>query len=148
MGETGRLFTHDQVRDFAVRWFQTLDRHAPSEELKGFLAADALEVIFPQDRFIGFESFRKWYEGALRTFFDECHTLKDVALQAPDGDLQSVKIVVNWRCRTWTPPEPYSKQVDMDAYQSWDLRPGPDGQPQVVRYVVHEVRYGPGSVTL
>ena len=148
MGETGRLFTHDQIQDFATRWFQTLDRHAPSEDLKEFLAEDALEVVFPQDRFIGFDSFRAWYEGAVHTFFDECHTLKHVALEAPEGDRQAVKIVVNWQCRTWTPPEPYSKHVDMDAYQTWVLHRRHDGQPQVVRYVVDDVRYGPGSVTL
>ncbi len=148
MGDVIRPFSQSQIQDFAARWFQALDRHAPADELKPLLAGDALELIVPEDTFRGFEGFQRWYERAVHLFFDESHTLKEVRPTGSDGDQLTVKVVVNWTCRYWTPPEPHSKQIDMDAFQTWVLRPDAAGQPQVVRYVVDDVRYAPGSATL
>ncbi len=39
-----------------------------------------------------------------------------------DGSKADVKLVVNWKASTWTPGDKNSKQLDMDAYQTWDSR--------------------------
>jgi hypothetical protein len=141
-------FTQDEIHDFAVRWFQALDRHEPAEEMESFLDGDALELTVPEDTFHGLAGFRVWYERALRLFFDESHTLKEVTRAGSDGDFQTVKVKVNWQCRSWTPPNAHSKNIDMDAFQTWILSPDASGKPRILQYVVDEARFRPGSATL
>ena len=141
-------FPQDEVHDFAVRWFQALDRHEPFDVMESFLAGDGLELIVPEDTFRGLSGFQQWYERALHLFFDESHTLQEINHVGSDGDRQTLKVTVNWRCRSWTPPDARSKSIDMDAFQTWVLSPDASGQPRILRYVVDDARYRPGSATL
>lgn len=148
MTDDHQRFSADQVQDFAVRWFQALDRHESPERMECFLAGDALELVVPEDTFRGLDGFREWYGRALHLFFDEAHTLQEITYVGSEGDRETLKVTVNWRCRSWTPPDAQSKSIDMDAFQTWVLSPDASGQPRIQRYVVDEARYRPGSATL
>jgi hypothetical protein len=84
----------------------------------------------------------------IRRFFDEVHTVKEV-VPSGAGDVIDVKVVVNWQAKVWDPPEPTSKWLGMDAYQTWQVRRSPKtGRPVIVRYVVDDLVLMEGSSTL
>ncbi len=142
------VFNQSEVQDFATRWFKALDVHTPPEAMESFLVAEQFVLVVPEGRFDKLVGFSEWYERALHLFFDEEHTLTEVSILAGDENEVTAKIVVNWKASTWKAPEPRSKRIEMDAYQTWVLRPDADGRPRIVRYVVDEVKYAPGSATL
>jgi hypothetical protein len=141
-------FSHDQIHDFAVRWFRALDRHVPIEEMKKFLAVDALQVIVPEGTFRGLNGFQQWYGRILNLFFDGEHTLKELTLSGVDDGAQSIQVVVSYKCRTWSPPNAKSEVLGFDSYEAWLLRSGTTGQPEILRYTVERVHYNPGSAKL
>jgi glutathione-regulated potassium-efflux system ancillary protein KefF len=142
------LFTQSEVQDFATRWFKALDVHSTVKELESFLVVDEFVLVVPEGQFDKLAGFSEWYERALHLFFDEEHTLTEVTILSGDENEVTAKIVVNWKASTWKAPEPHSKRIDMDAYQTWVLRPDADGKPRIVRYVVDDVKYAPSSTTL
>jgi hypothetical protein len=137
--------TQPELWDFAVDWYRKLDVHAPIETILPGLADAELEMIFPEATERGHAGFKNWYDRVTRIFFDEQHTVKDVQLQ-DDGQ---VKVVVNWQAKVWNPPEPRSKWLGFDAYQTWAVRRAPDdGRLQVVTYTVDKLDPMPGSANL
>ena len=54
----------------------------------------------------------------IRIFFDEVHTLKEVASKLTD-DGADVKVVVHWEASVWNPPAAKSQRIKLDAYQTW-----------------------------
>ena len=103
---------------------------------------------FPEGTVRGVEEFRAWYEGVIRLFFDELHTVTRVGIVWRD-DRCLVDVVVNWQARRWNPPAPRSEWIGFDAYQRWELIASPaSGRPVVFRYIVDELRPMPGSPPL
>lgn len=140
--------TEQEARELAEVWYKKLDVHAPLVELLPLLADDGLEMRFPEGVSRGHVGFEQWYERVIRLFFDEVHTVKEVAL-AGSGPRPTVKVVVNWQAKVWNPPEPSSKWLGFDAYQTWEIERSPTtGTPRIVIYVVDELRAMPGSATL
>lgn len=91
---------------------------------------------FPEATVRGHAEFREWYEGVVRTYFDEVHTIRELAVTTA-GDRAEVKVVVNWQARTWTPPAARSEYLSIDAGQTWEVARSPaTGVPVIVRYVV------------
>ena len=141
--------TQADVQALADVWYKKLDVHAPTEELLPLLADDELEMRFPEGTMRGHAGFTGWYDRVTRIFFDETHTLKQVALEpASNGHRARVKVVVNWQARAWDPPAPKSKWLGFDAYQTWEVQRSPDGRPVIVTYIVDELRPMPGSASL
>jgi hypothetical protein len=63
--------------------------------------------------------------------------------------LASVEVVVNWQAKVWNPPEPKSKFLGFDAYQTWEVVRSPEsGKAVIKRYVVDDLAAMPGSTTL
>lgn len=139
-------FTKEEVRRLANDWYRNLDVHAPVEAVLALLAEDGFQIRIPEGTFRGRDRFKRVYEeGWIRRFFDEVHELKQLNL-TPAGDRAEVKVVVNWQARTWAPPEPKSKWLDMDAYQTWVVQRSPDsGQPVILTYTVDSIKLMPGS---
>ena len=140
--------TEQQVWDFANRWFKALDVHTPANELQPFLFANEFVLVAPEGEFDGLAGFSAWYERALHLFFDETHTLTETTLLSQTGDEGIAKVVVNWKASVWKAPEPSSKRIEMDAYQTWSLRLDGDGHLRIFRYLVDDVQYAPGSARL
>jgi len=135
-----------QIRQLAEDWYHKLDVHAPFEELVPLVASSGLEMFWPEGPTYGVDEFKGWYERVTRTFFDEVHDIKEVLL-TPQDDAAEVKVVVNWQCRVWNPPEPKSKWLGMDARQTWIVR-SEDGRAVIQKYVVDGLDLMEGSASL
>jgi hypothetical protein len=117
-------------------YLELFDDHAPVEEFLTCLADEDLEMRFPEATVRGHAEFRRWYDGIVRTYFDEVHTIKELDVST-DGDRAEVKVLVNWQARTWTPPAACSGALVYDAGQTWEVQRSPtSGAPVIVRYVV------------
>jgi SnoaL-like domain len=136
------------VKELVDKWYHLLDVHAPVEELVPLLAEDGLEMYWPEGPTFGVDGFKGWYERVTRTFFDEVHTMKDLAITSR-GDTADVKLVVNWQARVWNPPDAKSKWLGMDARQTWVVGLSADGSHAVVqKYVVDGLDPMEGSASL
>ena len=146
---TGTL-TPASVRALADEWFARLDEHAREVEFLPLLAEEGLSQLWPDYTVKSLGDFEGWYQRALRLFFDEVHTLKQFDVDVADGgNKASVKLVVNWQARNWTPGDRNSKQLDMDAYQTWEVVVSPkSGRPVIQSITVDDVKPKPGSATL
>ena len=137
-----------EIEAFVAAWYRKLDIHAPWEELQPLVAEQGLEMQFPEGSISGVEAFRNWYEGVIRIFFDELHTVTRVS-PSWQADRALVDVVVNWQARRWRPPAPRSEWLGFDAYQQWEMIRSPaSGQPVIRRYVVKELRSMAGSKPL
>jgi hypothetical protein len=140
--------TDAELFEFAADWYRKLDVHVPVGEILPGLADAELEMRFPEATERGHAGFTNWYERVTRIFFDEMHTLKEARI-VEGGPQPTAKVVVNWQAKVWNPPEPTSKWLGFDAYQTWVVRRAPDdGRLQVVTYIVDELRPMPGSASL
>jgi predicted metal-dependent phosphoesterase TrpH len=139
--------TESEVREFAEAWYRKLDVHEPLENYRPLLTED-VEMVFPEATVKGFEGFTGWYERVIRIFFDEVHTVKETTLETVSDEQATVKVVVKWEASVWNPPEPYSKRITLDAYQTWIVKRSPAGTPAVATYIVDELKYYEGSATL
>ena len=140
--------TPEEITDLADRWYKALDVHAPLEDLLAMLADDGLEMVFPEGTSRGHAGFTEWYERVTRIFFDEVHTLEKVE-PTIEGEGAAVEVVVNWQAKVWNPPEPTSKWLGFDAYQTWQVERSPEsGSVVIKRYVVDNLAEMPGSASL
>ena len=140
--------TQDEINDLADRWYKALDVHAPVEELYAMLLDDGNVMEWPEGPTRGHAGFKGWYDRVTRIFFDEVHTLSKVEAKI-EGDRADVEVVVNWEAKVWNPPEPKSKWLGFDAYQTWEVVRSPEsGQAVIKRYVVDRLEPMPGSASL
>jgi hypothetical protein len=154
---SGEPLSHAEIEAFVAEWYRKLDLHAPAEEILPLVSEqclviqvkeECLEMQFPEGGLNGPEEFRRWYEGVIRIFFDEVHTVTRVSSTWKDGRAV-VDVVVNWQARRWRPPAPRSEWLGFDAYQQWEMVRSPSsGKPVILRYVVNELRPMPGSKPL
>lgn len=129
--------TEEEIKRLAIDWYHKLDLHAPVEDVLPLLAEDGFEIQVPEGTFKGRDEFKHLYEqGWIRRYFDEVHELKELSF-TPAGGNAEVKVVVNWKARSWDPPAPKSTQIDMDAYQTWVVqRSHGSDQPVILSYIV------------
>jgi hypothetical protein len=127
------LFTQSEVLDFATCWFKGLDVHTPTNELESFLVVEESVLVVPEGQSDKLAGFSEWYERALHLFFDEEHTLTEATVLSGDENEVTAKIVVNWRASIREAPEPHSKRIEMDTYQTWGLGPDADCKLFIVR---------------
>jgi hypothetical protein len=140
--------TKNEVQRLAADWYQKLDVHAPLVEVLPMLAQNGLEMRFPEATLRSIVEFENWYEGVIRIFFDEVHTLREVAVEL-DGDKANVKVVVHWEASVWRAPAARSQRIMLDAYQTWVVARSPEtGRPVIERYVVDRLDFLPGSAKL
>jgi hypothetical protein len=141
--------TKEEIEDLADRWYKALDVHAPVEELYAMLLDDGNEMMWPEGPTHGHKEFNDdWYQRVIRIFFDEVHTITKVDSKI-DGDSADVEVVVNWQAKVWNPPEPKSKFLGFDAYQTWVVVRSPEtGKAVIKRYVVDNLEPMEGSATL
>ncbi len=138
-----------EVREFAAAWYRKLDVHEPLEAYIPMLADKELKMIFPEATVEGFEGFKGWYERVITLFFDEVHTVKEVTLVSSTGEESIYKVVVMWEASMWNAPEPYSKRIILDAFQTWTVkRSTQTQQPIILTYVVDELVYAEESARL
>ncbi len=125
--------TSEQIKAFVNAWYLALDQHVPQEQIAA-LAADDVEMIFPEKTLHGVGDLVAWYAGGtysdgeqapgvINIFFDENH---NVASVEPTSDLsgQSVdlRVVVAWQASWFNPPAAKSTRTSMDATQDWTVK--------------------------
>ena len=146
--------TQGEIEAFVSEWYHKLDMHAPAAELMPMVAEhcliiqvkeECLEMQFPEGGINGARAFEQWYEGVIRLFFDELHTVTRVDITWRE-DRALVDVVVNWQARRWYPPSPRSEWLGFDAFQQWEMIRSPASQkPVILKYIVNELRPMPGS---
>jgi hypothetical protein len=141
------MLTQEAIKELAVDWYKKLDVHVPMVEVLPLLADAELEMVFPEATVYGYAGFEGWFQRVIRIFFDEVHTVKSVVAEI-DGDKAVVKVVVQWEASVWNAPEPFSKRIKCDAFQTWEVKPNAAGKPVITRYVVDGLEYHEGSATL
>ena len=140
--------TESEVDAFVRDRYHQLDVHAPIEEVIPYLVDDGLEFTIPEGTRRSHDEMREQLNAWYTTFFDEVHTMKELNI-TPNGDTADVKLVVNWKARIWNPPEPESKFLHFDAYQTWIVvRSDETGKPAIKSYVVDELAAQPDSTPL
>src|SRR4051794_17229840 len=112
--------TEAEVKRLVADWYRGLDVHAPTVEMLPMLTEQGLEMRFPEATLRGLAEFDGWYNGVVRIFFDEAHTVEklEVALSADKLQAQ-VKLVVLWEASRWKAPAARSERLGMDAAQTW-----------------------------
>jgi hypothetical protein len=141
-------FTEADIRSTVADWYRALDRHDDLPTVLPYLVDDGLEMRFPEATARGHAGFADWYKAVTNRFFDEVHTVSTVDFPELTPDRATVKVVVNWQARIWNPPAAKSLWLGFDAYQTWEMVPGPDGRPQVKTYIVDALEPMPGSASL
>ena len=140
--------TVEAIKQFTIDWYGYLDIHAPQVDFIDMLSKKDLKMVFPEATLSGIASFESWYQGVIRIFFDEVHTVKVVESNiAPDGKTANVKVVVQWEASAWNPPARFSKRIKCDAYQTWKVAIE-EGKIVITMYIVDELKYHEGSAKL
>ena len=139
--------TESDVKELVDAWYKALDVHAPVEDVVAMLAAEGLECYWPEGPTFGIDEFKGWYDRVTHTFFDEVHTMKELAITPRDGQAD-VKLTVNWQAKVWNPPDAKSKWLGMDAHQTWVVSRSGDGRAVIQKYVVDGMDLMPGSASL
>lgn len=144
--------TEKEIQQLAADWYRKLDVHAPLVEVLPMLADGGLEMRFPEATLRGLADFEGWYEGVIRIFFDEVHTLKEVKVRldgASAGERADVQVVVHWEASVWKAPAAKSQRITLDAYQTWVVVRSPEtGRAVIETYTVDRLEYLPGSAKL
>ena len=140
--------TEQEIHELAALWYRKLDVHAPMVEVLPLLAADGVEMRFPEATLTSLADFEGWYQRVIRIFFDEVHKLKEVTAKI-DGDSAEVHVVVEWQASVWNPPAAGSARIKLDADQSWVVTRSPaTGKPVISVYTVNGLAYHDGSARL
>ena len=140
--------TQQEISEMAALWYQKLDVHAPMVDVLPMLAAEGLEMQFPEATLTSLAEFEGWYQRVIRIFFDEVHKVKEVTAVI-EGDMAKVHVVVEWHASVWNPPGANSARIMLDADQSWVVRRSPlTGKPVIAVYAVNGLQYHEGSAQL
>ena len=142
--------TEAEVKKLVDDWYRKLDVHAPMIDVLPFLAETGLVMRFPEATLRSLAEFEGWYQGVIRIFFDEVHTMKELTITlSKDRSRADVKLVVYWEASRWKPPAARSERLMMDAEQTWTVaRSATTGRAVITQYAVDELRPREGSVPL
>jgi hypothetical protein len=140
--------SESEVKQLVDDWYLKLDVHAPISEVLPLLAGETLEMQLPETTLHGLDEFTAWYEGVIRIFFDEVHTMQTLDITI-DGDCADVQLVVRWEASRWNAPAPKSERLAFDAAQRWVVVRSPQTQqPAIVTYIVDSLTPLPGFPNL
>jgi len=149
MGDLAPL-SKTEVEKLVRDWYLKLDVHAPMVEVLPMLADEGLEMQFPEATLHGHAGFEGWFQGVIRIFFDEVHTMKELDITLSEDKTQAdIKLVVYWEASRWYPPAAKSERLMFDAAQTWIIKRSPEtGKPVIVTYIVDGLTPMEGSAEL
>ena len=143
-------FNADNLKRFAIAWYNGLDIHAAAPDLQRFLASEDLEMAFPEMTMRSYADFDKWLDGIYHTFFDENHNVHTVDVTAQTDTTADLDVVVAWQASWFTPPDAKSKRTSMNAIQRWTVQASDknDYSLEILKYAVDRFDYTPGFAIL
>ncbi|MBV9691333.1 MAG: hypothetical protein JO202_16655 [Ktedonobacteraceae bacterium] len=129
--------TEAEVHQFVDQWYHKLDIHAPLEEFLALVADEGIEFRFPEVTVTDKAGLTtQWYNRVIRTFFDEIHETKELAITI-EADRATLKVLTFWQLSVWDPPAPKSTRLAFLAHQTWTVkRSDKTGLPVMVTYFV------------
>ena len=128
-----QAITKEQIDEFVKAWYLALDQHVSQEQIAA-MAADDVEMIFPEKALHGVSDLLAWYAGGtysdgeqapgvINIFFDENHNVVSVEpVSDLAGDEVKLRVVVAWQASWFNPPAAKSTRTSMDATQDWAVR--------------------------
>lgn len=129
--------TEAEIRTLAHDWFTGLNEHWPLVRMLPMLAADDLRMVFPEATLTSLVEFEQWYQGIIRTFFDQDHNVRELVPDVHDNQAD-VKVTVVWTASRWEPPAATSTRSIMRADQTWTVkRSAQTDKPVIAVYTVH-----------
>ena len=57
-------------------WYNALDVHEAQVEVQKYVSEGELEMVFPEATLRSLAEFEGWFQGVIRIFFDEVHTMQ------------------------------------------------------------------------
>jgi hypothetical protein len=146
---TTKPLTEEEIKNFAIAWYNALDVHAPVEDCYQLLADKGLNMQFPDGDIREFASFKKWYDRVTNLFFDENHNVQSVKATI-NGAEASVEVIVGWQASWFVAPQAKSKRTSMNAVQRWKVRRSSRNSygVEIVEYMVDRFDYAPGFAQL
>ena len=139
--------TEKALAEFAVAWYQALDRHDDIGSVETYLVPDDLEFVLPETTTHGLSGFEGWYDAVTHKFFDEVHEVTGTEARDLTPESATLKVVVRWQASKWEAPGPRSERLDFHAEQTWDVVASPTG-PRIRKYAVDVFDPNPGSASL
>ncbi|MBK8026165.1 MAG: hypothetical protein IPK19_33460 [Chloroflexi bacterium] len=142
--------TKQEIEAMVIDWYQGLDVHRAQVDMIKYIHSTELEMVFPEATLRTQAEFELWFQGVIRIFFDEVHTMQSLDIQvSEDGSKADVKLVVRWEASRWKAPAANSERLRFDAYQTWIIKRCPKSlAPAITLYVVDELRQLEGGVPL
>jgi hypothetical protein len=143
-------FAADNLKKFAIAWYNGLDIHAAAADLHPYLAGDGLEMVFPEKTMRTYDDFDEWLDAIYHTFFDENHNVHTVDMTSQTDTTADLDVVVAWQASWFTPPDAKSKRTAMNAIQRWTVQASDQNAYGLVilKYAVDRFDYTPGYAVL
>ncbi|MDZ4769596.1 MAG: hypothetical protein SGJ24_10735 [Chloroflexota bacterium] len=142
--------TKEEIEAMVADWYVGLDVHRAQVDMIKYVHSTDLQMRFPEATLYTQAEFELWFQGVIRIFFDEVHTMQSLDVQvSEDGSKADVKLVVRWEASRWKAPAAKSERLIFDAYQTWEIKRDPKSlAPAITIYIVDELRQLPGGVPL
>jgi len=141
--------TEQEIKAFAIAWYDALDIHAPVEECYRMLADNDLNMEFPEGAIRDLAGFRKLYDQWTNLYFDENHNIQSVT-STINGTEAECEVMVGWQASWFPAPAPKSKRTSLNAVQHWKVRRSSKNpySVEMVEYRVIRFEYAPGFAQL
>ena len=118
---TGSI-TEEMVKNLVLNWFAISNDHRPVDELLT-LATDDIEFRYVNTEGVqrGHEALRVWYQDILLKAFDTTHLVENWQEIRIAGDRATVRLIVRWERREWTPGDARSRYLASLAWQTFEI---------------------------
>jgi hypothetical protein len=152
MNKTGtaiKTLTEQEIKAFAIAWYDALDLHAPVEECYRMLADNDLNMDFPEAAIREVAEFGRLYQQWTSLYFDENHNVQSVT-STINGTEAECEVIVGWQASWFPAPAPKSKRTSLNAVQHWKVRRSSKNRygVEMVEYKVIRFEYAPGFAQL
>jgi hypothetical protein len=127
--------TEAEVRLFVYEWYEGLSNKDPLAQMRARIAADGLEMKFPDTTLRSVADFESWYATVTNAFFNQAHIIESCEVSL-DGGAADLKVKVRWETDIWKPPAARSHREAYESGQTWRLVRGPAGAPVIRHYSV------------
>lgn len=127
--------TEAEVRLFVYEWYEGLSNKDPLPVVRARVAADTLEMRFPDTILRSVADFESWYGSVTHQFFNQVHIIESCEVSL-DGITADLKVRVRWETDIWKPPAARSHREAYRAGQTWRVARGPASAPVITYYSI------------
>ncbi len=107
----------NDVRAFVYQWFHWFDVHADEQRFLEHLAAEGLELHYPERTLRSQAEFVEWYHGIGQTIRRNTHDVSELEVVALAGQRYRITLRVWWRAVTTE-----GKELSVQVRQTWQAK--------------------------